>query len=48
MATTLDTYLLIDIGTIVLWLTIVCSRKHTLFPTSNKLAMNGYREMKRR
>jgi len=32
---------LIYMGTIVLWFTIVCSRKHTLFPTSNKLAMNG-------
>jgi hypothetical protein len=41
MATTWDTYFLIYMGTIVLWLTIVCSRKHILFPTSNKLAMNG-------
>jgi hypothetical protein len=24
-------------GTILVWLTIVCSRKHALFPTSNKL-----------
>ncbi len=28
---------LIYMGTIVLWLTIVCSMKHTPFPTSNKL-----------
>jgi hypothetical protein len=28
-------------GTIVLWLTIVCSKKHTPFPTSNKLATSG-------
>jgi len=41
MATTWDTYPLIYMGTIVLWLTIVCSRKHTPFFTSNKLAMNG-------
>ncbi len=40
MATTWDTYPLIYMGTIVLWLTIVCSKKHTLFPTSNKLATN--------
>jgi hypothetical protein len=36
MATTWDTYPLIYMGTIVLWLTIICSRKHTPFPTSNK------------
>jgi hypothetical protein len=30
MATTWDTYPLIYMGTIVLWLTIVCSRKHTI------------------
>jgi hypothetical protein len=41
MTTTWDTYPLIYMGTIVLWLTIVCSRKHTPFPTSNKLAMSG-------
>jgi hypothetical protein len=41
MATTWDTYPLIYMGTIVLWLTIVCSRKHTLFLTSNKLATSG-------
>jgi hypothetical protein len=41
MATTWDTYLLIYMGTIVLWLTTVCSRKHTPFPTSNKLATSG-------
>ncbi len=28
-------------GTIVVWLNIVCSRKHTLSPTSNKLTTNG-------
>jgi hypothetical protein len=39
---------LISMGTIVLWLTIVCSRKHTSFLTSNKLATSGQREMKRR
>jgi hypothetical protein len=48
MATTWDTYPLIYMGTIVLWVTIICSRKHTLFPTSNKLARGGLREMKRR
>ncbi len=32
---------LIYMGTIVLWLTTVCSRKHTPFPTSNKLTTNG-------
>jgi hypothetical protein len=49
MASTWDTYPLIYMGTIVQWLTIVCSRKHTLFPTSNKLATNGLkREMERR
>jgi len=41
MTTTWDTHPLIYMGTIVLWLTIVCSRKHTPFPTSNSLAMNG-------
>jgi hypothetical protein len=41
MATTSDTYPLIYMGTIIQWLTIVCSRKHTLFLTSNKLATNG-------
>jgi len=41
MATTWDTYPLIYMGTTVLWLTIACSRKHTPFPTSNKLATNG-------
>jgi hypothetical protein len=41
MATTWDTYPLIYMETIVLWLTIVCSRKHTPFPTSNKLATSG-------
>jgi hypothetical protein len=41
MATTWDTYPLICMGTIVLWLTIICLRKHTLFPTSNKLATSG-------
>jgi len=41
MATTWDTYPLIYMGTIDLWLTIVCSRKHTPFPTSNKLTTNG-------
>jgi hypothetical protein len=30
MATTWDTYPLIYMGTIVLWLTTVCSRKHTI------------------
>jgi hypothetical protein len=40
MATTWDTYPFIYMGTIVLWLTIVCSRKHTPFPTSNKLVTN--------
>ncbi len=30
MATTWDTYPLIYMGTIVLWLTIICSRKHTI------------------
>ncbi len=40
-ATTWDTYPLIYMGTIVLWLTIVCSKKHTPFPTSNKLATSG-------
>jgi hypothetical protein len=30
MATTLDTYPLIYMQTIVLWLTIICSRKHTI------------------
>jgi len=40
MATTWDTYPLIYMGTIILWLTIVCSRKHTQFPTSNKLTTN--------
>jgi len=34
MATTWDTYPFIYMGTIVLWLTIVCSRKHTPFLTS--------------
>jgi hypothetical protein len=48
MATTLDTYPLIYMGTIILRLTIICSRKHTLFPTYNKLAMNEEREMKKR
>jgi hypothetical protein len=38
MATTWDTYSLIYMGTIIIWLTIVCSSKHTLFPTSNKVA----------
>jgi hypothetical protein len=38
MATIWDTYPLIYMGTIVLWFTIVCSRKHTQFPTYNKLA----------
>jgi hypothetical protein len=37
----LDTYPLIHMGTIMLWLTIVCSRKHAPFPTSNKLATSG-------
>ncbi len=32
---------LIYMGTIVLWLTIVCSWKHTLFLTHNKLATSG-------
>ncbi len=41
MATTLDTYPLIYMGIIILWLTIVCLRKYTLFLTSNKLAMSG-------
>ncbi len=41
MATTWDTYPLIYMGTIVLWLTTVCSRKRTPFPTFNKLAMSG-------
>jgi hypothetical protein len=41
MATTWDTYPLIYMGTIVVWLTIVCSRKHTPFPTSNKLTTSG-------
>ncbi len=41
MATTWDTYPLIYIGTIVLWFATICSRKHTPFLTSNKLAMNG-------
>jgi hypothetical protein len=48
MVTTWDTYCLIYMGTIVLWLTIVCSRKHTSFLTSNKLTMNEENEMKRR
>jgi hypothetical protein len=48
MAATWDTYPLIYMGTIVLWLTIVCSRKHTPFPTSNKLATSKKKEMKRR
>ncbi len=30
MTTTWDTYPLIYMGTIVLWLTIICSRKHTI------------------
>jgi hypothetical protein len=30
IATTWDTYPLIYMGTIVLWFTIVCSRKHTI------------------
>jgi len=34
-------------GTIVLWLTIIWSRNHTLFFTSNKLATSGHKEMKR-
>jgi len=38
MATTWDTYPLIYMGTIVLWLTIVCLKKHTQFPVYNKLA----------
>jgi hypothetical protein len=38
MTTTWDTYLLIYMGTTILSLTIVCSSKHTPFPTSNKLA----------
>jgi hypothetical protein len=37
MATTWDTYPLVYMGTMVLFFTIVCSRKHTPFPTSNKL-----------
>jgi hypothetical protein len=41
MATTWNTYPLIYMGTIVLLFTIVCSRKHTPFPTSNKLAKSG-------
>jgi len=48
MATTWDTFPLIYMGTIVLWLTIIWSRKHTLFLTSNKLATSGQKEMKRR
>jgi hypothetical protein len=41
MTTTWDTYPLMYMGTIILWLTTACSRKHTPFPTSNKLALNG-------
>jgi hypothetical protein len=40
MATTWDTCPLIYMGTIVLCLAIVCWRKHTPLPTSNKLAMS--------
>jgi hypothetical protein len=41
MATTCNTYPYIYMGTIILWLTTICSRKHTPFHTSNKLAKNG-------
>jgi hypothetical protein len=47
ITTTWDTYPLIYMGTIVLWLTIICSRKHAPFPSFNKLATSGYKEMKK-